>query len=367
MVPLEGKHLVPAPEFLSNQEVIQAARAKLAQDDWDYLVGGSESETAMRRNRLALDKLAFRPRILNDVSHVDPSATFLGCPLRIPVLLAPVGGSDRFDAAGAAAGARAAGEFGTISVASSASQPSLEAVAAAGPAAKIYQLYVNGDEEWTRDVVDRTKRAGYVGFCLTVDNAVLSRRERGQLQRLRRPSAQGDRAWRALLDWRTIDRIRELAAPLPFLLKGVATAEDAAIAVQHGIEVIWVSNHGGRQLDYGRGTMDMLPEIVQAVRGRARILIDGGIQRGSDVLKALALGADAVAIGKLQGWGLAAGGTAALARVLEILEDEIRIAMALLGVTRLDQLGPAYVRAADPVMEPHEMSQFAHLPGGRLL
>jgi isopentenyl diphosphate isomerase/L-lactate dehydrogenase-like FMN-dependent dehydrogenase len=133
------------------------------------------------------------------------------------------------------------------------------------------------------------------------------------------------------------------------------------------MEVIWVSNHGGRQLDYSRGSIDMLPEIVRAVNGRARILFDGGIQRGSDVLKAIALGADAVAIGKLQGWGLAAAGAAGLVRVLEILEDEIKVAMALLGVTALDQLGPAYVRAADPVVEPHEMSQFTLIPGGRIL
>jgi glycolate oxidase len=240
-------------------------------------------------------------------------------------------------------------------------------VAAASSQPKIYQLYVNGDWDWTQDVVNRAKNAGYVGFAVCVDNAVLSRRERGQLQRQRAPSVGGDRSWRAAVDWKMLDRIQAAAEPLPFLIKGVATAEDAAIAIEHGIEVIWVSNHGGRQLDYGRGTMDFLPEIVRAVSGRARILLDGGIQRGSDVLKAIALGADAVAIGKLQGWGLAAGGVPGLVRVLEILEDEIKIAMGLLGVTALNQLGPAYVRAADPVMEPHEMSQFAHLPGGRIL
>lgn len=354
-------------DFLTNQEIIQAARAALDHNTWDYLVGGSESETAMRRNRLALDKLAFRPRILNDVSVVDATGQFLGHSLRIPVLLAPVGSSQRFAPQGAAAAARAASEFGTIAVESSASEPSIEEVAAAGPGPKIYQLYVNGDWDWVRDVVTRVKANGFVGFCVCVDNAVLSRRERGRTQQLRAPSVQGNRSWRALVDWDLLDRIRAEAAPLPFLIKGVATPEDAAISVEHGYEVVWVSNHGGRQLDYGRGTMDMLPEIVQAVGGRARVLVDGGIQRGTDVLKALALGADAVAIGKLQGWGLAAGGVAGLVRVLEILEDEIRIAMALLGITRLDQLGPQYLRAADPVMEPHEMSQFVSIPGGRLM
>ncbi len=356
-----------ATEFLTNQEIVQAARAKLSQSDWDYLVGGSESETAMRRNRLAFDKVAFRPRVLNDVSHVDPSTAFLGHPMRIPVLTAPVGGSQRFSPGAAADAARAAAEFGTISVASSASEPSLEDVAAAAVGPKMYQLYVNGDWDWTLAVVNRAKDSGYVGFAVCVDNAVLSRRERGELRRQGAPSVRGDRSWRAGVDWAMLARIREAAAPLPFLIKGVATAEDATIAVQHGMEVIWVSNHGGRQLDYSRGTLDMLPEIVAAVGKAAQIVVDGGIQRGSDVVKALALGADAVAIGKLQGWGLAAGGVHGLVRVLEILEDEIRIAMALLGVTAIGQLSSAHVRPAPPVMEPHEMSQFTHIPGGRLL
>ena len=162
-----------------------------------------------------------------------------------------------------------------------------------------------------------------------------------------------------------MDRIKELAG-LPFLLKGVATAEDAAIAVQHGVDVVWVSNHGGRQLDHGLGSIEVLPEIVQAVAGRAQIMLDGGIQRGSDVLKALALGANAVAIGRLQGWGLAAGGTAGVVRVLELLEAEMIVAMGLLGVTSLDQLTPAYVGKAEPVTFPHEMSAFAHIPGGQV-
>ena len=162
-----------------------------------------------------------------------------------------------------------------------------------------------------------------------------------------------------------MDRIRDFAG-LPFMLKGIATAEDAAIAVEHGVEAIWVSNHGGRQLDHGRGTIEMLPEITQAAAGKAQIILDGGIQRGSDVLKACALGANAVAIGKLQGWGLAAGGVEGLVRVLELLEEEMRIAMGLLGVTRLGELNPSYLCAAEPVALPHEMSAFANLPDGRL-
>ena len=162
-----------------------------------------------------------------------------------------------------------------------------------------------------------------------------------------------------------MDRIKDFAG-LPFLVKGIATAEDAALAVEHGVEVIWVSNHGGRQLDHGRGTIEVLPEIVQAVGGNAQVVLDGGIQRGSDVVKALALGANAVAIGKLQGWGLAAAGADGLVRVLELLEEEIQIAMALLGITRLDQLDASYLCAAEPVTFPHEMSAFVNLPANQI-
>ena len=154
---------------------------------------------------------------------------------------------------------------------------------------------------------------------------------------------------------------------LPLALKGIGTAEDAAMAVERGIEVIWVSNHGGRQLDHGLATMDVLPEVVEAVGGKAEIVLDGGIQRGSDVMKAIALGATATAVGKLQCWGLAAGGVAGLVRALEILEDEIITSMGLLGVTSMSQLSPAYVRQAEAVTDPSEMSSWVNMPGGRVL
>jgi isopentenyl diphosphate isomerase/L-lactate dehydrogenase-like FMN-dependent dehydrogenase len=161
-----------------------------------------------------------------------------------------------------------------------------------------------------------------------------------------------------------MEAIKELAG-LPFVLKGVATAEDAMLAVEHGVSAIYVSNHGGRQLDHGRATIDMLSEIVEAVAGRAQIVFDGGVVRGSDALKAVALGARAVAIGKMQGWGLAAGGHAGLVRVLEILESEIVTTMALLGITRLDQLTPAHLCEAQ-LGPSHKMSAFTHIPGGQL-
>jgi glycolate oxidase len=169
------------------------------------------------------------------------------------------------------------------------------------------------------------------------------------------------------MTWDTVEMVKAETKGLPFLLKGIGTAEDAAIAVEHGVDVVWVSNHGGRQLDHGRGSLDSLPEIVEAVQGKAGIVVDGGVQRGSDILKALALGAQAVAIGKLQGWGLAAAGKDGIVRVLELLENEMISAMGLLGVSNLSKLTPRHICAADPVIPPHEMSMWVNMPGGRLL
>ena len=354
-------------DFVTNQEVIMAARRNLTQNVWDYLTGGAESETTMRRNRYGLDSLAFRPRVLVDVSKIVTATTFLGHELRIPVMLASIGSLQSLTPQGGVAVARAAEEFGTVNFVSSVTQPSLEEIAAASRNPKIFQLYVQGDLTWVENLLARVKQAGYTALCLTVDTAHYGHRERQMMDRWLPPSRRGvGYEYRAGLTWETLDAIKEMAS-LPFILKGVATAEDAARAVERGVNVIYVSNHGGRQLDHGRATIDMLPEIVAAVDGKAQIILDGGITRGSDVLKAIALGAKAVAIGKLQGWGLAAAGQAGLVRVLELLESEITATMALLGVTRLDQLGAAYLCKAHPMEPAHEMSAFPHMPGGRLL
>jgi glycolate oxidase len=151
------------------------------------------------------------------------------------------------------------------------------------------------------------------------------------------------------------------------MLKGVQTAEDAEIAVEHGVDYIWVSNHGGRQIDHGLGSLETLPEIAQAVGGRAKIIVDGGVQRGTDILKAIALGADVVALGRLQGWGLAAAGPQGVVRMLEILEDELVSAMGLTGLTSIDQVTRKYVCAAEPVTEAHEMSSWVNMPVARIV
>lgn len=356
------------PTFVSNEELIQEARRRLDQGSWDYLVGGAESETTLRRNRLAFDRIAFRPRILVDVSEIDPSTMFMGQKLRIPAILAPIGSLQVFNPGGGAASTRAATEFGIMHAVSSVTEPTLEETAAATPTPKIFQLYVHGDMKWTEDIVGRVKEAGYAALALTVDVAHYSRRERPMRTRYQPPTRRQspDRRHLSSLTWETMDIIKEMAG-LPFMLKGVQTAEDAELAVQHGVDVIWVSNHGGRQIDHGLGSMDTLPEIVQAVNGKARIVLDGGVQRGTDIMKAVALGADVVALGRLQGWGLAAAGEEGIVRMLEILEDEIICNMGLIGVTRMDQISSTYVCKAEPVTPPHEMSGWVNMPVGRIL
>ena len=356
------------PDFVSTEEIIQLARRRVHQGVWDYLVGGSESETTLRRNRLAFDRLAFRPRVLRDVSSIDTSTEFLGHKLRIPVMLAPVGSLQVFDPGGGAAATQAAAEFGIMHVLSSVTEPTLEETASCVDYPKMFQLYVHGDWKWIEDIIGRVVEADYKALCVTVDVQHYSRRERVMVERWVQPTrrAPRDPYFGAALTWDLVDRIRDLAG-LPFMLKGIATVEDALIAVDHGVDVIWVSNHGGRQLDHGLGSLDVLQEIVEAVNGRAEVIMDGGVLRGSDVLKAVALGAKAVAIGKLQAWGLSADGSAGVVRMLEIMQDEMTSAMGLLGVTSMDQLGPEYVCKTDAIVtSPHEMSSWVNMPSERI-
>jgi isopentenyl diphosphate isomerase/L-lactate dehydrogenase-like FMN-dependent dehydrogenase len=347
-------------DFEALHEIVAKARQNLNQNDWDYIVGGAETETTLRRNRLALDSIAFRPRVLRDVGGIDASVEMLGRRLRLPILFAPVGSLECFHPEAAGAVARAAREFGIAHMLSSVCQPGLEKVAEAAPdALRFFQLYVRGDEAWVDDHVARALANGYRAFCLTVDTAIYSRRERDIAKRhvvTGRRRASG-REFQAALDWRTVKRIKS-RFDIPLVLKGIATAEDARIALDHGVEWIYVSNHGGRQLDHGLGTMDVLPEIVEAVAGRAGIIVDGGFARGSDVVKAIAAGATLVGLGRLQCYALAAGGEKTLVRMLEILEDEVQRCLGLLGVTKFSHLDRSHLHAAPPVTTPHVLSAF---------
>jgi isopentenyl diphosphate isomerase/L-lactate dehydrogenase-like FMN-dependent dehydrogenase len=354
-------------EFLTLHEFVAAARLKLDANGWDYLVGGAETETTLRRNRQALDTIGLRPRVLRDVSDIDATASFLGKPSRLPVLLAPVGGLETFDAEGAVPVARAGGAFGVPVMVSSVSKRTKAEIRAATASPALFQLYVRGGGRFIEDHVEEAIAVGMEAFCLTVDTAHYSRRERDIVKRFAKPWRVGvdedARQAQAALTWADIARIRRAYA-IPLILKGIATPEDARIAVDHGVEVVYVSNHGGRQLDHGLGAMDVLPGIVAAVGGQATIIVDGGFVRGTDIVKAIALGAGAVGHGRLYCYALAAAGAEGIVRMLEILEDEVRAAMGLLGVTRLGELDPSYVQRGAPcVTAPSALSAFPLLGG----
>ena len=283
-----------------------------------------------------------------------------------PVLLAPMGGLERFSANGGNDVDTAAEAFGSINFISTVTQPSLEEIADNSPHPKVFQIYVRGDDDWIRELCRRVVKAGYWGVTLTVDSAFYGNRERlnpAQLALRRVPA----REFQKGLTWDTVKLIQDEIGSTPFMVKGIMTAEDAALAVEHGVDVIYISNHGGRQLDHVLGNIDMIREIVAAVDGKAEVIVDGGFTRGTDVIKAIALGATAVGIGRLQAWALGAGGAEGVVKTLELLEREIQTTMGLIGVTSLDQIDESYITAAMPVRLPHEHSAFPHLPGGRII
>ena len=337
-----------------------AARRNLSQTLWDTLCGGSDSETTLRRNRLALDSLALRQRVLVNVADVDIKTTLLGQKLKLPVFIAPVGNFLQLaDPRGAIAVAKAAVSRGTTAFISTAAKPSLEAVAKEVGAPLLFQLYIRSDRAWVKDILQRAKAAGYRAICVTVDRAYYSRRERDVINRFLMRESGGDPRYQASLNWDDLAWMKQCTG-LPMILKGIATGEDARLAVEHGVDVVYVSNHGGRQLDHAQASIEVLPEVVEAVDGRAEVLMDGGIMRGTDVLKALALGASAVGVGKLQGLALAAAGEAGVARMLEILELEIRTMLGLMGLTSIKDLDPSWVRQTMPVTSGDAMTQYPY-------
>ena len=337
----------PATAF----QYVARAKANLTPQTWDYLMGGSETESTLNRNRRALDSYAFRPRVLRDVSNIDTSTTLFGHKMRIPVMLAPIGSLEDIIAEGGTAPTRAAKTFGTIHMLSSVAHPGVEKVAAAAPDyPKFFQLYVRGDADWVDATLKSAVDNGFCGIALTVDRAHYSRRDRdvakGHSPTARRNAPTGVHQER--FSWKDVERIRS-KIKVPLMLKGIATVEDAMLGIDHGIDGIYISNHGGRQLDHCEGSVGLVREIAEAVGKRAEIIVDGCILRGGDVVKALALGAKAVAIGRLQGIALGAGGEAAVVRVLEILEAEMRSAMGLLGVHNVGELGPQYLARVEPL------------------
>jgi isopentenyl diphosphate isomerase/L-lactate dehydrogenase-like FMN-dependent dehydrogenase len=340
------------------------AEERLEAGPWAYLAGGSGDEWTLRENRAAFERWTFRPRVLCDVSRVSTATTVLGSPIELPVLVAPVAYQELYHADGECATARGAAAAGTGLGVSTFSTRTHEEIAAAAPGLVQWcQLYVFQDRAFTREHLAGAAAGGCSAVILTVDTPRLAQRERDLRVGFEVPSdlslpyarsAIGDEALNpadqfALLDasvsWRDLEWIAG-EGRLPVVLKGVVTAEDAELAVEHGAAAIVVSNHGGRQLDGVPATLDSLPEVVEAVGGRVEVYLDGGIRRGTDVAKALALGARAVLAGRAPIFGLAAAGEDGVRHVLELLRDELALTLALLGCTSPEQLTPTHVQRA---------------------
>lgn len=354
-------------------ELEERAREALEPASYDYIAGGAEDEASLRRNRGAFDRWALRPRVLVDVSQRDLTTTVLGTEVSLPVLVAPTAFHRLVHEDGEAATARGAQAAGTLMVLSTLSTCPLEDVAAVGNGPRWFQLYVYRDRAVTEDLVARAEGAGYRALCVTVDTPLGGRRERDERNAFTLPEGvtlghftdgeprtlPGAEAgtsglatyWSAMLDpsltWDVVDWLRERTS-LPLVLKGIMTREDATRAVQAGVEGVVVSNHGGRQLDHTLGTLDALPEVVEAVAGRTEVYVDGGVRRGTDVLKALALGARAVLVGRPLLWALALGGAEGVQAALEHLRRELDVALALVGCPRVADVRHELVQQVSP-------------------
>ena len=339
---------------LNLAEIESAARERLTALAYEYYVGGANDEVTVRENRAAFERLALRYHVLVDVSRRSTSTTVLGTPVDFPVLVAPTAFQRLACDDGELATARAAAASGTVMILSTASTCSIEDVGAIG-GRLWFQLYVYSDRGLTKALVERAEAAGMNAIVLTVDAPILGRRERDLRNRFHlpdgvrlanvpssgsvpMPTGHGESGLAhhfasgidASLTWKDVDWLRSITR-LPVVIKGIVRGDDAALAVEHGAGGIIVSNHGGRQLDTSIASIRALPEVADAVGGRAEVLLDGGVRRGTDVIKAIALGARAVLVGRPVVWGLAAAGESGARRVLELLRAEVDQAMALCG------------------------------------
>lgn len=341
--------------FLNLHEVELLAREVLPAATYEYFAGGANDEVTLTANRRAFEAVALRYRVLVDVSHRELGTAILGQPVPTPFVVAPMAFQRLAHPEGELGIARAAHGFGMPMTVSTFATASLEEVRGASTGPLWFQLYVHQDRSITRDLVTRAAAAGYEALVLTVDVPEIGRRERDERNGFRLspelrvanflPSAsrplqrEADGSGLAAfiggmrdasLSWRDLEWLRSLS-PLPLVIKGLIRVDDARRAVEHGAAGIVVSNHGGRQLDTAMATLSALPGIADAVRDRVTVLLDGGIRRGTDVLKALALGAHGVMVGRPVLWGLAVGGESGARRVLELLRAELDLAMALCG------------------------------------
>jgi 4-hydroxymandelate oxidase len=336
-------------QLLNVWDYERAAEERLDPAAFAYIAGGANDEWTLRENRAAFARWVLRPRMLVDVSEVTPATTVLGSDMALPVLVAPTAFQRMAHPEGETAMARGAAAAGAVMCLSTAATATIEEVAAAAPqGSRWFQLYWSRDREVVRDMVERAEGQGYSAVIVTVDLPELGRRERDLRTGFEVPEDVPIPAFLALagragvtpdqltllvdnsLTWRDLEWLRSVTS-LPILVKGILTAEDAALACEAGVEGIVVSNHGGRQLDGVAASLDVLPEIVEMVGDQAVVLLDSGVRRGTDVVKALALGAQAVLAGRAPLYGLAADGAAGVERVLRLLREEVQVALALCG------------------------------------
>jgi 4-hydroxymandelate oxidase len=336
----------------------EIARRNLPEEAYDYFAGGACDEVTLRENREAFARVRLLGRVLRDVSARSLETSVLGIPVSMPVMIAPVAMQKMAHDDGEAATARAAARAGIVMIASTLATVSLEEIAQAAIGPRWFQLYVYKDRGLTADLVRRAEATGYSAIVLTVDGQVWGKRDRDVRHGFALPPGMtlanlsavgldvfpgGDTRSSGLasyvgsmldpsLDWNDVAELVS-STTLPVVLKGILHPDDARLAVAHGASGVFVSNHGGRQLDGSPATMDVLQAVVDAVGGRAEVYLDGGVRRGTDVIKAVALGARAVAIGRPAIWGLASGGQRGVARVLDLLREECDIALALCGAS----------------------------------
>ncbi|HUP23921.1 MAG TPA: alpha-hydroxy acid oxidase [Thermoanaerobaculia bacterium] len=348
-------------------ELDEAARGKLPSAVHDYYAGGAHDELTLRENRAAYERRRLHYHVLRDVAQRELSTELLGSRLALPVVIAPTAFHRLAHEQGELATVRAAGAAGTVMILSTLATTSIEDVVTAATGPVWFQLYVYRDREATRSLVQRAEAAGCQAIVLTVDAQLWGVRERDVRNRFALPQGlavenlvgQGKGAlppvdgsalaayvaqlFDPALDFEDLEWLAS-STRLPVLVKGVVRGDDALRAVDHGAAGVVVSNHGGRQLDTAPATLDVLEEVVQAVGGRAPVLVDGGVRRGTDVVKAIALGAAAVGIGRPVLWGLALGGEQGVGRVLAMLRAELDLALALCGATSVREVPRNLVR-----------------------
>lgn len=354
--------------LLNSRDYEAAARESLSQSAYDYYAGGAGDEITVRENEAAWNRLRLVPRMLVDVSKCDLRTTVLGAPISMPIMTAPCALNRLAHPDGELAVARAVAAEGTVQVLSTLSSVSLQDVAQAAPDERWFQLYVYRDREITRALVQRAEAAGYTAICLTVDVQRPGLRERDYRNNFSVPAdvraANFDDAivdagsgsallhyinnqFDPALGWEALEWLRSITK-LPLVVKGILSPDDARLAMEHGAAGIAVSNHGGRQLDTSVTSCDALAPIVDAVNGAAEVYVDGGIRRGTDVLKALALGARAVLVGRPYLWGLAVDGERGVRRVLTLLREDLALSMALAGTPRIPDVTRAMIATRAP-------------------